>query len=210
MYPPSRTLKFYKIAVPVLACALCLGVASGARCAAAEAPAEARVPAAAASTEDVVESGPAEASKSEPASEMKKPVNESASPEKADSAGEADKGAEDVKDNAGMEERYGVRVESVRISAAGYMVDFRYTVLDKDKAAPVFLRANKPYLYHQKSGKSLQVSSSAKVGPLRNSNTPIEGRTYFIFFNNLGRLVNPGDKVDIKIGDYHVKDFVVQ
>src|SRR3990172_7542680 len=45
-----------------------------------------------------------------------------------------------------IEEKWGVRVLSIRQSAEGYMLDFRYRVIDAEKAAPLFDRKIKPHL----------------------------------------------------------------
>ncbi len=43
---------------------------------------------------------------------------------------------------------------------------------------------------------------TAKIGPLRNSNTPQAGKIYWMFFGNAGNLVKPGDKVTVVIGEF--------
>ena len=56
----------------------------------------------------------------------------------------------------------------------------------------------------------LAVPETAKLGPLRNSNIPQEGRIYWMFFGNAGKLVEAGDKVTVVIGDFRVEDLVVE
>ena len=97
----------------------------------------------------------------------------------------------------------------MRSTAAGHMVDFRYRVVDAEKAAPLFKRQTKPYLLHQASGQALGVPNTAKLGPLRNSNAPQEGRTYWMFFGNHQRVVKTGDMVTVAIGDFRVTDIEV-
>jgi len=109
-----------------------------------------------------------------------------------------------------LSDKWGVELVALRSTAAGHMVDFRYKVLDAEKAAPLFKRQTKPYLIHQQSGKVLAVPNTAKLGSLRNSNTPQNGRTYWMFFGNHHRLVNKGDKVTVAIGDFRATDLVVQ
>jgi len=106
--------------------------------------------------------------------------------------------------------RWGVEVTSIRLTAHNHMIDFRYRVLDADKAADLFKRQIKPHLVDQKTGLVLSVPETAKVGPLRNSNTPQEGRIYWMFFGNAGFLVKPGDKVTVTIGDFRVENLVVE
>jgi hypothetical protein len=109
-----------------------------------------------------------------------------------------------------LSEKWGIELVAMRSTAAGHMVDFRYKVLDAEKAAPLFKRQTKPYLIHQESGKVLAVPNTAKIGSLRNSNTPQEGRTYWMFFGNHHRLVQKGDKVTVAIGEFRAPDIEVQ
>ena len=66
-----------------------------------------------------------------------------------------------------LEQEYGVRVESLRRTAGGYMLDFRFRVLDEDKARPLFDRDSRPYVLHARSGAKLLVPRSPKIGPMR-------------------------------------------
>lgn len=112
-----------------------------------------------------------------------------------------------------IKERWGVEVEDVRLSAAGYMLDFRYKVINPDKAAPLQDMKFKPYLIDEASGAKLIVPSPPKVGALRQrvkSGKPIPGRTYFIIFSNPGRFVGHGNKVTIVIGDFKAENLVVK
>ncbi len=111
---------------------------------------------------------------------------------------------------AGLAEQWGVEVSSIRLTAHGHMIDYRYRVLDADKALALFERQIKPNLIHQETQKVLAVPDTAKVGPLRNSNTPQEGKIYWMFFGNAAHLVKKGDKVTVVIGDFRVEDLVVE
>ena len=109
-----------------------------------------------------------------------------------------------------MAETWGIEITGLRMTAAGNMVDFRYKILDAKKAAPLFKRKTKPYLIDQASGKVLAVPTTAKVGPLRNSNMPKQDRIYWMFFGNTHRLVKAGSKVTIEIGDFKAENLVVE
>jgi len=54
------------------------------------------------------------------------------------------------------------------------------------------------------------VPSMEKVGKLRQSSAPEEGKVYWMAFSNKGRLVKPGDHVNVVIGDFHVDGIIVQ
>ena len=109
-----------------------------------------------------------------------------------------------------LKEQWGIEITSIRMAVAGHMVDFRYRVLDPVKAETLFVRKNKPYLIDQASQKVLAVPNLGKVGPLRTSNKPQEGRIYWMFFGNGRGLVRPGSKVAVVIGDFRAENLVVQ
>lgn len=104
-----------------------------------------------------------------------------------------------------------IRISSVRWSAAGYMLDVRYNVLDVDGAWDAFNRKERPVLGHHESGAVLAVPAPAKVGPLvQTSERPKPDRVYFILFANPGRLVQPGDTVILTVAGREYGPFVVE
>ena len=118
--------------------------------------------------------------------------------------------ANNLRNNTFLRRTWGVETLYVQENAGGYMLEYRYKVLDGKKAEPLFNRQIKPVLTHKKTGARLIVPTPAKTGALRNSNLPKTGKTYWMFFANPGNLVKPGDKVSIKIGKFEVKDLVVK
>ena len=112
--------------------------------------------------------------------------------------------------NTYMKRQWGVEVLYVQQTAGGYMLEFRYKVLDPEKAAPLFIRQTKPMLTHVESGTKLIVPTPAKTGALRNSNPPLADHTYWMFFANPGKLVKIGEHVNIQIGDFVAEGLVVQ
>jgi hypothetical protein len=116
----------------------------------------------------------------------------------------------------GIEERWGIRPLGVRMTAAGYALDFRYRVLDAEKAAPVLVRkySRDPKLIVERSGAVLHVPFSEKVGTMRQSvrseNMVKEDKNYFVLFANPGRYVKPGDLVTIQIGEYRQEHVAVE
>ena len=113
------------------------------------------------------------------------------------------------KSDVDLTEAWGVRVERLTLSAGGYMLDFRFTIEDPEKAKPLLGRKTKPYLVHQKSGAKFVVPNTPKVGPLRTDNADQAGRTLFILFANPAQTVKSGDKVTVVIGECEIKDLVV-
>ncbi len=112
--------------------------------------------------------------------------------------------------NSYMKRHWGIEVVHVRRASAGYMLEFRYRVLDASKAQALFDRQTKPVLNHIETGAKLIVPTPAKTGALRNSNPPKTGTTYWMFFANPGKLVDQDDHVSIEIGEFLVENLVVQ
>ena len=110
-----------------------------------------------------------------------------------------------------LKQKWGVQTEGLRLSAAGYMLDFRFRVLDPNKAVPLLDRANKPYLLDPQSGAKLIVPAPPKVGSLRQkSRAPKRDKVYFVMFSNPGRFIKSGQKVTVVIGDFKAENLVVQ
>jgi len=122
----------------------------------------------------------------------------------------ADAEASHPRNNTFMKREWGIEIMFVRLTAAGYMLEFRYKVVDAEKAGALFKRQNKPMLIHFKTGAQLIVPTPAKTGALRNSNPPKDDHTYWMFFANPGKLVESGEHVSIEIGDFLVENLVVQ
>jgi len=112
-----------------------------------------------------------------------------------------------------LEKKWGIQIHGIRLAAAGYMLDFRYRILDPDKAAPLVRPKEKAYLIDQASGATFLVPTPPKTGQLRQtvrSGKPKADRTYFVFFANPGGYVKAGNKVTVVIGDFKAKDLVVE
>lgn len=118
--------------------------------------------------------------------------------------------AEEVVNTESIEERWGIQISGIRLTSAGFMLDFRYRVIDAKKAAPLFNRKTKPYLIHQETGAKFMVPNPPKTGPLRTSNEPQQGRVYWMFFGNPGRYVKQGNKVTVVIGDFKAENLTVE
>jgi hypothetical protein len=103
---------------------------------------------------------------------------------------------------ADLAERFGIEFSALRLTSGGTMLDFRYRVVDSQKAAALLQKSAKPYLLDPVTGARLMVPSPAYIGPLRQTAVaPEVGKTYFIFFGNAGRLLKQGDRVTLVLGD---------
>lgn len=112
---------------------------------------------------------------------------------------------------ATLRERWGVEVTSLHLSANGRMVDFRYRVLDPEKAALLGDRNVKPTLTDLATGAVLRVPSFPKTGSMRQTGAKMQaGRIYFMLFANTGMPVKSGSRVTVTVGDFNAEGLVVQ
>ncbi len=109
-----------------------------------------------------------------------------------------------------LREKWGVEVLGIQASATGYILDFRYRVVDADKAAPLLDRRIKPYIVVEKDDARLEVPVTNKLGALRQTTKHVKpNRNYFVLFSNPARHVKPGDKVTVVIGDFVAENLSV-
>lgn len=105
---------------------------------------------------------------------------------------------------------WGVDSLKVKYTESGEMISFSYRVLDPAKAAQLNDKKSEPFLYDPQARVKLVVPQMEKVGQLRQSSTPIAGKSYWMAFSNSGRRVRPGDRVSVEIGQFHALNLVVE
>lgn len=105
---------------------------------------------------------------------------------------------------------WGVDALSVKTVESGEILRFTWRVLDPQKAAVLSDKAAVPSLVDPQAGVSLVVPAVENVGMLRQSQTPEEGRTYWMAFSNKGRRVKPGDRVNVVVGSFRADGLVVE
>lgn len=108
-----------------------------------------------------------------------------------------------------LKREWGIEVIGVHQTSAGYMLQFRYRVLDPKAAKSLFDRKIKPYLIDTATGAKVIVPSPDKVGQLRNVNAPETGRTYWMLFANPAKMIKTGSQVSVHIGDFDSGTLVV-
>ena len=116
-------------------------------------------------------------------------------------------------DSKALAEKWGVEVIGMRLTSAGYMLDFRFRVLDADKALPLFEHRIKPYVVADKSDIKLPVPMAPKVGAFRPTNRGKNikaDKTYYMVFANPDSYVKPGEKVSVVIGDFRAENLTVK
>ena len=111
-----------------------------------------------------------------------------------------------------LAEQWGVKLISLNLTSAGFMMDFRFRVLDADKALSLFDHRIKPYVVAERSSIKLPVPMAAKVGAMRPTNRGKNikaDKNYYMIFANPDRHVKRGEKVTVIIGDFKVEHLTV-
>lgn len=106
----------------------------------------------------------------------------------------------------------GIRPEALRLSAGGYILDFRYRVVDPARAAPLLDGRKRPFLVDAR-GARLGVPDTPILGSLRQTSRNGKVATdhsYFILFANPGKYLHSGDRVTLVVGDSKVTDLRVE
>jgi hypothetical protein len=111
----------------------------------------------------------------------------------------------------GAVEDPGIRVESLRLTAADYMLDLRFRVTDPERATPFFSRKTEFQLVDPASGARLAVPNTPKLGKLRQvARKDMPDRSYFVLFANPGRYLKAGSQVNLVAGDTRIAELTVE
>ena len=106
--------------------------------------------------------------------------------------------------------RWGIDELRVRPVSSGSMIEFRYLVVDREKARPLNDKKIAPVLTVERTGVELRVPTMENVGALRQMPAPENGKEYFMIFQNQGRQAKSGDLVDLAIGPFHARGLRVE
>ena len=110
-------------------------------------------------------------------------------------------------DAEGLAARYGIDVTLVGVTAAGGIIDFRYQVVDPDKANPIIHDiALFPKLINEKTGATIALRTLP-----HNHKRELElGGTYFFLLANSHDALAPGARVTLVIGDTRLEHIPVK
>ena len=105
---------------------------------------------------------------------------------------------------------WGVDSLTVKYTESGEIIRFSYRVVDPQRAVILNDKNAEPSLIDPQAGVKLVVPQMANIGKLRQSSTPIAGKSYWMAFSNSGRRVRPGDRVIVEIGHFRADGLVVE
>ena len=104
-----------------------------------------------------------------------------------------------------VEAQWGIRIQHIGVSADGGLIDFRFVVVDPDKAVPLLSVENRPRLFVEDSG--------AMVDSLMHpphSHEPTAGQSHFLLYNNTGGAIQRGASVSVLLGDLRLEGIIAK
>ena len=106
--------------------------------------------------------------------------------------------------------RWGVDAMVVKAVTSDQLIRFSYRVTNPVKAKTLGTKEAAPQLIDDRRRVALVVPTMDKVGQLRQSGPPENGKTYWMVFSNKGNVVKRGDRVAIVMGEFHVNGLAVE
>ena len=105
----------------------------------------------------------------------------------------------------GMAARYGINVNLIGVMAAGGLIEFRYQVVDPDKAGRMIHDVNLlPIVVVEETGATMVISRPHQAADLQ------LGGTYFFLFANAHNAIHAGSQVTLVMGDARLEHIVAR
>ena len=108
--------------------------------------------------------------------------------------------------NPAVEARWGIRVMQVAATADGGLVDFRFVVLDPEKASEMMSSVdNLPVL--RPDGSTTLINSAAQMG----AHTVLRaGQTYFLLYRDTSGAIRRGTSLTVQFGDLSIDHVIAR
>jgi hypothetical protein len=108
--------------------------------------------------------------------------------------------------NEAIEQRWGIRVTQVGVTADGGMLDFRYLVINPDQALNLLVDESQvPTLVDEASGTPI-----SDIVPMAHRHDMSAGVTYFMLYYNPNGLIKRGSRVSVIVGGLKLEHLVAQ
>jgi len=106
---------------------------------------------------------------------------------------------------AAIEAAWGVQVKQIGVTADGGLIDLRFTIIDPDKAGPLFSVDKRPRLIVEDSG--------ALVDRLMHPPHAVEfapGQVHYLLYNNTNGAIKRGAAVSVVLGDLRLEHLIAK
>lgn len=106
---------------------------------------------------------------------------------------------------AAIESKYGVRLMHIAVLADGGLIDFRFQVLDPDKALALFEIESRPLLFVEADGQKID----SLYHPPHGHRLWVGQSKYFIYNNHRG-AIQSGTAVSVVFGDLRLEHVIAK
>jgi hypothetical protein len=104
-----------------------------------------------------------------------------------------------------IEAEWGIQITHVAVTADGGLIDFRFRVVDPEKAGPLLTLAKRPVLVAEDSG---AVIDHLMHPP--HSHDLVPGRVLYLIYNNTGGAIRRGAAVSVVLGDLRLEHLIAR
>jgi hypothetical protein len=106
---------------------------------------------------------------------------------------------------AAIADKWGIRITHIAVLADGGLIDFRFQVLDPDKAAPLFELATRPIMIAEKTGKQVDSLYHPPHG-----HDVVAGQSQYFIYNDNHGAIQSGTSVSVLLGDLRLEHVIAQ
>ena len=110
-----------------------------------------------------------------------------------------------VTTQAAFEEKWGIHVSHIAVVADGGLIDFRFQVIDSDKASPVMEVETRPHLYVEGTGQEV-----SGLYHIMHNHAIAAGESHYLIYNNANGAIKRGTSISVVIGDMRLEHLIAQ
>ena len=106
---------------------------------------------------------------------------------------------------AAVQDKYGIRITHIAVLADGGLIDFRFQVVDPDKASALFELENRPLLYVEATGQAVD----SLYHPPHGHNL-LPGQSQYLIYNNHKGAIRSGSAVAVVLGNLRLEHIIAK
>lgn len=106
---------------------------------------------------------------------------------------------------AAIADKYGIRMTHIAVLADGGLIDFRFQILDPDKASPLFDLATRPVMYVEATGQKVDSLYHPPHG-----HDLAAGQSQYFIYNNQNGAIKSGQAVSVVLGDLRLEHIIAK
>jgi len=106
---------------------------------------------------------------------------------------------------AAIADKWGIRITHIAVLADGGLIDFRFQVLDPDKASGLFELATRPIMIVEQTGQRVDGLYHPPHG-----HDIVAGQSQYFIYNNAHGAIKSGSSVSVLLGDLRLEHIIAK